>query len=264
MKIHDSLRQECMPEMVYSICKLAESKQYEKNELKRLITLGSSTKESIEQFNKIYRFSIESAFISESDDEMVQTQFTKQQLSDFRSFRYAVFMEVFQDNTAIFTGLCKWYLSQGTEIFTKKSAQDLGIEMPEYIFSGIDKEYVLGFRFWAVALGIAILQKAGSGATLVFATNQIIEDWLKFAKPFKKNTTILAKEFFNVLLSSCPVFTDCINGNDINCALSMGLRVLHQNNIINLGFTTDSGDIWHLTNSISNPKTNNITEIIVR
>lgn len=264
MKIHDSLRQECMPEMVYSICKLVGSKQYDKNEIKRLITLGSSAKESSDQFNKVYRFAIECGFIIENDTDKVQTQLTKQQLSDFRSFRYAIFMDVFKDNASIFTGLCKWYLSQSSEIFTMKSAQDLAVEIPGYMFSGIEKDYVLGFRFWAVALGIAILQKAGSGATLVFATNQILTDWLNFAKPFKKDKTILAKDFFNTLSTECPVFDDCINGNDINLALSMGLRVLHQNKVIELGFTTDSGDVWHLTNSISNPKTNNITEIIVR
>lgn len=263
MKIHNSLRQECMPEMVYSLCKLAESKRYDKNALKRLITLDRDTKGSNDQFNKVYRFANECEFLSEDNDGTVKTNFTKQQLESFRNFRYAVFTEVFKDNDTIFAGLCKWYLSQSSEIFSKTTAQDLSVEIPDYMFSGVEKDYVLGFRFWSVTLGIGMLQKAGRGSSLVFGTHQILTDWLEFGKPFKKGETVLAKDFFEILVKQCPVFSDCVNGNDINLALSMGLRVLHQNKVITLSFTTDSGDVWHLTPSISNPKTNNITEIIV-
>jgi len=261
MKIHDSLRQECMPEMVYSICKLAGSKVYDKDEIKRLITLNSS---ELQTYNKVYRFAIESGFIIENADNKVIANFTDKELANFKNFRYAIFMDIFKNSNTVFTELAKWYLSQETDIFTNKSAQELSVVIPDYMFAGIEKDYVLGFRFWAVALGFAMLQKAGSGSTLVFATNQILQDWLTFAKPLKKRKAVLAKEFFDKLVNDCPLFGSCINENNINSALSMGLRVLHLNEVIELKYTTDSGDIWHLTNSISNPKTNNITEIIVR
>ncbi len=261
MKISDSLRHECMPEMIYSICKLAGSKAYAKDEVKRLITLDS---DELQIYNKAYRFAVECGFISENADDIVVVNFSKEQLSSFRAFRYAIFMDVFKSGGTIFTALAKWYLSQGTDIFTYKSAQDLAVVIPNDMFSGIEKDYVLGFRFWMATLGLGMFSKSGGSEILVFATNNIILDWLTFENPFKKGKPILAREFFGLLTQSCPVFSDCVSGNDVNVALSMGLRVLHLNGAVELKYTTDSGDIWHLSNSISNPHTNNITEIIVR
>ncbi len=261
MKIHDSLRQECMPEMVYSICKLAGSKKYSKVELKKLITLDST---DVQTYNKAYRFAVECGFIKEDSSDIVISNFKKEELSDFKNFRYTIFMNIYNNENTTFNELSKWFLSQNSDVFKYKSAQDLSIVIPNDMFSNIEKDYILGFRFWIVALGLGMLQKSGSGNMLVFSCNTILSEWLKNAKPFKKNQTIIMKDFIKTLTEQCPVFSSCINGNNINLALSMGLRVLHINNIIELKYTTDSGNIWHLTNSLTNPATNNITEIIVR
>lgn len=261
MRIADSLRQECMPEMVYSICKLVGSKSYIKDEIKRLITLDSN---EVSNFNKAYRFAIECEFISENDDNKVTTNFTDKQLCSFVSFRYAIFDDIFNNSLTTFTSLAKWFLIQDTDVFTLKTSQDFAAHIPNDMFAGIEKDYILGFRFWMIALGLGMFSKSGASDVLVFATNNILKDWLEISKPFKKGSHVLAKEFFETLKKDCPVFVDCIKGNEINLALSLGLRVLHINNIIELKYITDSGDIWHLTNSISNPHTNNITEILVR
>lgn len=261
MKIHDSLRQECMPEMVYSICKLAGSKKYNKAELKKLITLDST---EVQTYNKAYRFAVECGFLTEDSSGVVVSNFKKEQLSNFKNFRYTIFMNIYNGENTTFNELSKWFLSQDSDIFKYKSAQDLSIVIPNHMFSNIEKDYILGFRFWMVSLGLGMLQKSGSGNTLVFSCNTILSEWLENAKPFKKNQVIIMKDFIKTLIDQCPVFSSCVDGNNINLALSMALRVLHINNIIELKYTTDSGDIWHLTNSLTNPVTNNITEIIVR
>ena len=261
MKLHDSLRQECMPEMVYSICKLAGSKKYTKDNIYKLITLGNTDSSP---FNKVYRFSIECGFIEEKSDEIVKVNFSSKELETFKSFRYAIFMKIFKGENTLFNQVSKWFLSQNNSVFKYKSAQDLSVVIPNDVFSGVEKDYVLGFRFWMVALGLCMLQKSGAGSTLVFSTNIILREWLENENPFKKNSVILVRDFINKLIIDCPLFECCISGNDINFALSIGLRVLHINNVIELRYTTDTGDIWHLTESISDAKTNNITEIIVR
>ena len=261
MKIADSLRQECMPEIIYSICKLAGSKSYKKDEIKTYITLNCN---SVQEYNKAFAFANECGFIKSSGDERVSTVFTKEQLTSFRRFRHAIFMSVFKDEPTIFNSLARWYLGQNVEIFGVKSAQDLAVLFPKEISSGKEKDAALGFRFWMVALGLCMFSKTGNSLCLVFATNNAIRDWLEFEKPFEQNTTILAKDFFDKLISDCPIFESCIDENQINLALSMGLRVLHLDGVIELKYVTDSGDIWHLVESISNPRTNKITEIIVR
>ena len=264
MNIANTLRQECMPEMIYAICKLAASKSYDKDELKRLITLGSHAKESSDQYNKVYNFAIACEFMSEDNIiGKVSVNFSNKELESFRSYRYAIFGDIFKKSNNMFTELARWYLTQDSDVFAIKSTGDFLRSIPQDL--GIrNEEFLLGFRFWMVSLGLATLQKSGAGSTLVFSTNNILLDFLQFYKPFKKGKTILAREFFQTLINECPVFQCCLSGNDVNLALSLGLRVLHINENIELKYTTDSGDIWHLTNSISNPKTNHITEIIVR
>lgn len=261
MKISDSLRQECMPEMIYSICKLVGNKSYKKNDVKKLITLDCT---AVQEYNKAYKFACECGFIEETSDEKVLTVFSKDQLSSFRKFRYAIFSDIFKNEPTIFNLLAKWFLRQDSSIFEVKSAQDMAVIIPKDIFAGKEKDSVLGFRFWMVALGLGMFSKSGNANSLVFATNNAIVDWLEFDTPFKKNTPILAKDFIKRLITDCPVFEDCVSDNQINLALSMGLRVLHINNVIELRYVTDSGDIWHLVESISNPRTNKITEVIVR
>jgi len=261
MKIDNSLRQECMPEMVYSICKLAGYKSYTKEELKSLITLNNSDSPN---YNKVYNFALECEFLSENLSGTINTNFSDKELSCFRNFRYAIFRDVFKDSNNIFTNLTRWYLTQSREILSVKSAEDFQIAIPREQFGNISKEYVLGFRFWLSALGLAMLQKAGVGRVAVFATNSILLDWIEFEKPFKKGKSTLARDFITKLIQDCPAFSDCTSENSINLALSMGLRVLHQNEIIELKYTADSSDVWHLIASINSPNTNNISEIIVR
>lgn len=261
MKIENSLRQECMPEMVYSLCKLVGSKAYPHEEIKRLITLDSN---DVSEFNKVLRFAVECEFIGENSENKATTTFTPKELASFRTFSYAIFRDVFKNSKTRFNGLARWFLTQQTDIFTCKSAQELAVKIPVDQFPGVDNNYMLGFRFWMVSLGLGMFSKSGGSEVLVFATNNILLEWLAFEKPFKKRKPILAREFFERLIQDCPVFGDCIIGNEVNLALSMGLRVLHLNEVIELKNITDSGDIWHLTKSVSNPQTDNITEIIVR
>jgi hypothetical protein len=250
-----------MPEMVYAVCRLAGSKPYTRDEMQKLITLGSN---HTSVFNDVFRFSVDCGYISERPDGTYDVNFTKEQLSSFREFRYAICREIFRGEGTMFTALMRWFLSRNAEILTIKSAEDLAIAVPKELFPGVEKDYMLGFRFWAVALGFCMLHIASHISALVFAANHALLDWLEYEQLFKKGATVLARDFFGALIKSCPAFADCIRGNDIGLSLSMGLRVLHIGGMIELRYTTDSGDIWHLTDSISHPQTNNITEIIVR
>lgn len=260
MKIADSLRQECMPEIIYSICKFVGNKSYKKDEIKRYITLNC---DSVQDYNKAFSFANECGFIKTDSGDNVTTAFTQDQLSSFRNFRHTIFKEVFKSEPTMFNLLAKWFLNQNSEIFNVKSAQDLAVKFPPEIFKK-EKESVLGFRFWMVALGLCMFSKSGKTLKLNFATHNAILDWLEYEKPFKKGSTILAKDFFDRLITECPVFESCVEDNHLNFALSLGLRVLHMNGDIELKYVTDSGDIWYLVESISDPRTNRITEIIVR
>lgn len=258
MKIHDSLRQECMPEMVFVLCKLSANGSYTKEKLKKLITLDT---DKTDNYNKVFRFAVECGFLTETPEGIIHCEFSTSQVSSFKNFRYAVFHEINKPDGTVFNTLAQWYLSQGLDILQLSADRDLTTwAIRADISANIDENIIHGFRFWMAAFGLVTSEKY----PLVFSTNVVMEEWLKQATPFAKNTPILARQFFDTLIREIPLFAGCISDNNLNVALSMGLRVLHLNKLIELKYTTDSGDTWHLTESISNPSTNHITEIIVR
>ncbi|MEI6820548.1 MAG: hypothetical protein WCL51_01340 [Bacteroidota bacterium] len=253
-----------MPEMVYIICKLAGAKdKYRKEEFKKLITLGH---ENTTAYDRVFKFSLDCNFIKLINGEKVSTDFTEEQLRNFNILRFTIADNIFKEKDTAFTLLVKWYLGQQSNVFSYKSAEELKNKIPREIEFGIniEKDFILGFRYWAVALGLATFQKAGAGSTLVFGCNNNICDWLKFKKPFESGKKIPVKMFINQLIIDSPQYLNTIKDNRIKQSLSMALRILNNQKIIELKYIPDTSDIWHLTNSIQYPETNMISEIIVR
>ncbi len=271
MIIADSLRQEAMPEMVFAICKMALLKP-KKEAMQKMITLESGEKSAL-QFARVYQFSIKCGFVSEAGDETVTTIFTEDELSSFRHFRHAVLRGVFSEQETAFTKAAKWYLRQNIpedvekehSVFSLGTAADFLRELPDDL--NVDEPFVLGFRFWMVALGLASFTPLGPGPVsrpLLFATHRAISDWLEFSQPFQKEVRIHAKDFFTRLKTDCPVFDGCIKNNTIAPSLSSGLRVLQSCGDIELIRVADAGDVWHLSRSAYYSRSNDLTDIVIK
>ena len=272
MIIADTLRQEAMPEMVFAICKMALLKP-KKSAMQRIITLGSPDKTSSQQFSRVYQFSIRCGFIKEAGDGTVSTVFSDKELSCFRRFRHAVLCGVFSDQDTSFTVLARWYLSQNipadpensSSVFSLGSAADFIHSLPSNV--SVDEDYILGFRFWMVALGLASFTPLGTGPAsrpLLFATHRAIGDWLDYSQPFPKEVRIHAKVFLDKLVKDCSVFSTCIKDNTLSSSLSSGLRVLQACGRIELVKITDAGDIWHLSKSAYYLKSNDLTDLVIK
>lgn len=273
MQISDSLRQECMPDMVYSLCKLA-LRENNKEDLQSLITLQSHEKDSISQFLHVYKFALSCGFIEEDQNNKVITAFAPNELVSYRRFCYAVFSRVFLENTK-FTQLAKWYLTcdlpkspePNTTIFTARSDSEFRPLIPRSI--KIDENYFNGFRFWMTALGLSGFYSPGSGIQgipLVFATHKALRMWLDYSNPFEKGSTVSATRFFNRLLDECPVFASAIDtrNHQISASLSSGLRVLQSAGIIDLFTVSDAADKWQLTNSAKYIRSNTISDLVIK
>ena len=276
MKISDSLRQEMMPEMVFSICRLAKVVP-SKNQIKRLITLGHDG-ESVDQFNKVYQFALACEFIQESGDGTVKSSFSDIELSSFRRFRYAVLSNVFHGPDTNFTSAAKWYMAEdvpqvaveGTASispFSLNSASEFLLSFRSQKVT-VDENFVNGFRFWMNALGLVTFNPLGSASNarppLLFAAHRAIQDWLEYEMPFTFGTLIPARSFFDRLIVDCPVFEKCIRGNNLSSSLSAALRVLDSMGFLELTRVTDAGDVWHLVPANFYGKSNDSTDIMVR
>lgn len=262
MKIADSLRHECMPEMVYSLCKMCQTSM-ERKDLQRFITLGDNSKSSQDQFNNVLTFAIECGFIVE-EDGFLTSKFENDELDTFKVFRYAIFVEVLKNRNTKFTKMAEWFLQKGTtEIFSLDAASDLAARVNDEIALGIDKFFALGFRFWMVGLGLAAQQNYRKSA-IVFACHDILEQMI-IESSLDKNKPILAGTFMEYIVEKGEIFRVCISNNKINVGLSIALRVLRDSNIIELNYVNDSSDVWHLDESKFDVNNlNKFTEVIIR
>lgn len=261
MRIIDSLRQEHMPYMVFTLCRFVGSKKMKSDELMKYLTLNDSAenKKSRQNFNKVFSFAKDCGFVSEDLEGYIVTTFTKKELDSYRKFRYKVFEEVTYDLNTNFTGITKWLLSQDKSIFNM-GVDEFMANIPQKFTPS--KDYTRGYFFWAEALGLINIYKS-TNRKIYFAVQEILVDWLKFNKPFRKGEQVLCQVFINKLIDDCPIFNESFSSNRINFALSCALRIMHESGYIKLIYVKDSGDIWNLHESNAYQENNKITEIKV-
>ncbi|MBE6073591.1 MAG: hypothetical protein E7202_03435 [Selenomonas ruminantium] len=267
MKIDDSLRNEVMPEMVYSLCRLVASRRLSQKEIVRALALGADNEKKIrDSVNKVFNFAQKSGMIRKNEEsEIWECLFRDDELLSFRSFRHALFMKAAPNENVRFGKIVQWYLSQDPELLRIEKAEALIQNLPEDILMK-DAQNARGFIIWACALGV--MQRGYAGAknramNIYPKIDGCISDWLYYEKPFQKGERVLVRDFMQQMRSDCPLLKDTFAGNDINRVLSNALRILDGTGWIRLRYTKDSGDVWHLTRSITRQMTNDVTEIEV-
>lgn len=263
MRIVDSLRQEHMPDMVYTLCKFVGNKRMKHDDVMKYITLNDSedNEKSRQNFSQVYSFSKDCGFILVEPDGTIVSAFEKKDLENFRKFRYRVFVNVMDDLNTDFTGLVKWILNQDKSFLSSSKPNEIIANVPSNYT--ITMNYVRGFYFWIEALGLVNILETPS-RRIYFATHEILRDWLRYEKPFKKGERILFRNFVSRLLEDCPIFEEAFRDNRINFALSGALRILSESNQIELIYTKDSGDMWNLYNSNAYQSSNQVTELEVK
>lgn len=266
MKIDDSLRNEIMPEMVYSLCRLVASRRMPQDAIVEALALGQDNKNTKMSVNKVFKFAEKSGLIrkDDADDESWVCLLDNDALVSFRAFRYAILRDAAPSEEARFGKIVQWYLSQDPEIFSIDSGEELIKGMPQDFMMN-DAQNARGFIIWASALGLMQRGYAGSRRAMSIypRIDGCISDWLYFDKPFPIQELMPVREFMQKMKDDCPLLRDTFSGNDIGRPLSNALRILEGTGWIRLRYTKDSGDVWHLKKSITRQMTNDITEIEV-
>ena len=188
MKIADSLRHECMPEMVFSICKMSMI-QTDKEKIQRAISLNNTDKATQDQFNKVYKFACDCGFIKDVNG-VVECLLDKKILNSFAEFRMQIANEVFTNKNSKFVTIAEWYMGKEDEyIFSRDTGDTLAAYINAELGLGVDKFYALGFRFWMVDLGFLSFQNYRKAAAMFSCHNYLIQ-WIG-EKNFEKNKYFL-------------------------------------------------------------------------
>jgi len=263
MQIQNTLRPECMPEMVYSICRTIFDGRYTRTAIREKITMNSV---KFDQFNTVFNFCESCGFISVLPDSTFKTVFSSSELSDIRHFRYCINKAVFSSQDSLFKNVAIWYLNSNIDLVSEINTQNLAAKftIATQYSKNLPPEYILGFRFWMEFLGYLVKQGVDRRPNYVFGMHNAILDWLEIEQPFDLEKKVTFREFLDKLKNDLPLFESCVQGKKMNDAFSISLKVLHQSNIIELIFTPDSHDVWQLTHTLGFKNLSNVTEIKVK
>lgn len=258
MLIANSLRQECMPKMIYALVKLVKSDKYSEIELRKTLTASICSEyddNSKDLFSKVLSFSIESGMVNE-DQGYYTTTFDLEEIKSFSNFTYSLLGKLSsQTKDNMFNSLLKIYLNQNNIFeneFTDTAAKFREKVLNEALIKpfNISEDNIHGFFFWAEALGIANFEKDKSGH-LYYSIENVLLKYLKNHKELRQGGYFTAKEFFNELGKELFFIPFCIdeNINLISYPMSQALRILENMELISIDYRQDSEEKWHLTQS---------------
>lgn len=258
MKISDNLRQEDEPNIVYAICKLVGRNEFTKSEIFDLMT---DKKDNQGIFVHNFRFAEDCGFIK-VDNEKVECLIPQSELSSCEKFVTYIWNKVFKVENN-FTKITRWFLNSNIDI-SKVAAEQLASKC--YEVAVVDQNFIRGWHWWIQAFGLGTISSyltKGGSRYIMYDCSIALERFIK--SNYKKNDVVKAKQFFKDLCSKHAEFQGLIDfnakDNKICDSLSLGLRLLHNTKLIELIYTPDSADIWHLVESFSHKIKFDITEI---
>lgn len=255
MLIPENVRQECMPMMVYNVCKLASYRECTKQDIIRLITAGTCDAQndddtadevldtkSANPVSKVIKFCTDGEFVKE-DNGKYKCLINPTCLSSFSDFTYEILCNLKKRENSSFDVFFNAVMNQKRNISDYSTAQSyIKLVKNEKVKS---EDRVHGCLFWMEALGFIGFDGIKKGS-IHFSMDDVIQQFV-----IKKgiNGYYNASAFFSLMKNEIPFIDYCLKDNVVNYAMSQGLRVLERQGILRFDTQSDSGDIWHLEQS---------------
>lgn len=237
----DGMRMEPTPERVLSVCRLIAHKSMTREEVRKVMTLGSYDDKQIEQIDKSIHVALEELSVLTSKDNRLVLAVDSDVVATVPAFRRYVSNKVFWLQDTTFYMFTKWLIAQNERIFALKSwegmAKICSSEIKE--LSGLNENAVLGWRFWATFLGLGYL----SGTMMIPNMKLRLQDILAtgFLEKFRYHEMINATDFIAWLGGKLPEVS--MEENELPLALSAALRTLHELDLVQLETWKDSNRI---------------------
>lgn len=255
----DRMRMEATPERVLSVCRLVARESMSRDEVRKLMTLGTNEDGEDGPINRSISVSLEELSLINEENGKLILSVDPAVIASPVAFRRYVSARVFSAKDTTFHMFTKWLISQNESIFSLGNweglAKTCGSEVKE--LAALNENAVLGWRFWAAFLGIGYL----SGTMIIPNMKIRLEDILatEYAERFKYNETILAQDFMLWLSAKIP---EVEMGSRLPLAFSAGLRTLHEIGLIKLETWSDSTPV--MLYHVDGEQINNFTHISVK
>lgn len=255
MPFIDRITNNMTPKRVYALCKLSYNRNITRKEVKEYMQpqILNNTENAI---NEVLRFSLKGGLVKESKAGFIKCNLSHSQINNFNSFRYYIANKSLNDPDLIFSRFSSWYIARGNKVYN---------DSPEVLIREFDKEInvssekniynktnLVAWRTWANFLGLGFIHNGKLIPNLAVRIKDVIKN-----NNFKEKNDYVFTDFINKLnkhakeIDGGEIFIK--NQGDINkdnkeisLALSNGLRILEEKDLIEMRSVSDSLDRWHL------------------
>lgn len=259
LQYKESIRKEVTPARLRALLKLVTRGHYTRNELENLLQPNSLNKAGSSEFRMIYNFAMATGLIIEEENKYIKLNIGKDIVFDEYQYKNKIIEILLGDREGLFFKMTSWALKQEKNIIKLERARDLVINMNNDNIDARDED-ILAWKIWFKYLGYGYnLQNEYIIPNPFKRLGDLIENELEF----NNKDRITIREFSEELVLKAPEFKESIKGNNLSCPLSLGLRVLDEQEEIELIYARDTRDIWHLYN-MENQILNDISHMRIR
>ncbi|MGF6950201.1 hypothetical protein QF028_002706 [Neobacillus sp. B4I6] len=272
MPFDNSLINMQTPGRVYALCKLLLLDSYTQDKLMELLQPESPEKT---QAKSVYKLALDGGLIQLGNDKKVKLQVPEKDVIEPKRFEQYIVHLAFDDTRFIFGRFTAWVMSRGEKVLNETKE-----ELADQFFNQVSRNYtvnrefnstnILGWLTWANYFGL------GHTMNGVFVANpsRRIQSVVENDNDLPRGEFIPFKKFMNWLAIKCPELdggklnqefnNQFLSTQQLSFALSLGLRTLHDLNVITLKYTRDVEDIWYLQDISTHEIANQVTEIMVK
>lgn len=264
------------PNRELALCQLVAYKKLTKQELSELIQ-PSHLNESKEQFKNVFQFAKDGKLIIEdSETGKVLLQVEKKQVESPEAFRRTVSQHGLTNKNSIFYRFTSWYLMRGIKVFSESNVDLASAFNSEINFNDdnpnkYNDTNINAWKTWASFLGYGYQH----GGVVIPNTSVRLSDVLLNQSDLEKGKFIPFANFMSWLAQASPELDggEIFNNNKgntvlpaqhLSLGLSIGLRALHDQGIIELKYQSDSLDTWFLSNCNTHQIVSNVSQIKIK
>lgn len=263
-----SIKTEPTPERVFSLIRIVADKgSIEEKALKKILIPQSLNDTKNSYFRPIFDTAKELELIDYDDENKVVFVGKKEDIKSLTAFRRYCNSVVFKDKNADFYKIIAVFLESNDEWLgygsVTNSNEVIRLVNAEIGISSlqIQKDVILGVRFWINFLGFGFFQETAK----IFFPNMYtaLKDFMLLGN-FEKGKEYSIEEFiYNLHNGSSVALKNSKTTQTLNLAMSNALRLLHDNKEIELKKHLDSEKIWHLFLNEEHEFVSDITHIVI-
>lgn len=240
---NDSMRTEAIPERVYSLCKVVESKSMNNADVREKMQPSYlNQSDSASSYYGYYKNAAEELQLITITDNVISLAVEPAVLKNMDTMRYYVNGQLNRFRNGQFYKVTQAYFSMGEKILHGENLANMASIMTTKVGISVDSTAMRAWRFWVAYLGFGYLQKM----FIIPNADVFLYDIIRRAD-FDKNYKYSIAEFINRIRPYSDIVINPADGNKIfNFGVSNGLRTLQDAGYIKMEYIMDQEDVWHL------------------